>query len=80
MICEEIFVVGIDWIEVLLNLLEFFDSIVWIVDVMGDCVLIGVGMVLFVVDVDKVNVVGGCLVVLFDCNFEVIVYIKVFGL
>lgn len=79
-ICEEILAAGIDRIEVPLNSPEPFDSIGRVVAAMGDRALIGAGTVLTVEDVDRVNEVGGRLIVSPDCNRAVIAHTKALGL
>lgn len=71
--------VGFDVIEILLNLFDWVQSVQFVVCVFGDCVLIGVGIVLCFEDVDLMVVVGGKLVVMFNMYMLVICVVVYVG-
>lgn len=76
---EELVVVGFMLIEVLMNLFDFFDSIVCFVCCFEGCVIVGVGIVLWVEDVMVVVEVGGMMIIFFNVNFDVICVSVVVG-
>ncbi|MCO4825151.1 MAG: 2-dehydro-3-deoxy-6-phosphogalactonate aldolase, partial [Amylibacter sp.] len=71
---------GIDKIEVPLNSPNAFDSIEKLAAAHGGSALIGAGTVLAPDDVQRVQNVGGALVVSPDCNVDVIAKTKALGM
>jgi 2-dehydro-3-deoxyphosphogalactonate aldolase len=79
-IAEAIWAAGIDKIEVPLNSPNAFDSIEKLAVAYGKEALVGAGTVLTAKDVQRVQNVGGAMVVSPDCNVEVIAKTKALGM
>jgi 2-dehydro-3-deoxyphosphogalactonate aldolase len=79
-IADAIRAAGIDKIEVPLNSPDAFDSIEKLAAAHGSEALIGAGTVLSPEDVQRVQNVGGAMVVSPDCNGEVIAKTKLLGM
>ena len=79
-IADVLWAAGIDKIEVPLNSPNAFDSIEKLAVAHGGNALIGAGTVLAPDDVQRVQNVGGALVVSPDCNVDVIAKTKALGM
>lgn len=79
-IADAIRAAGIDKIEVPLNSLNAFDSIEKLAVAQGSEALVGAGTVLTVEDAQRVQNVGGAMVVSPDCNVDVIAKTKALGM
>ena len=79
-IADAIRAAGIDKIEVPLNSLNAFDSIEKLAVAHGSEALVGAGTVLTVEDAQRVQNVGGAMVVSPDCNVDVIAKTKALGM
>lgn len=79
-IADQLRTAGIDKIEVPLNSPNAFESIEKLALAHGDSALIGAGTVLTPDDVQRVQNVGGAMVVSPDCNVDVIAKTKALGM